>query len=753
MAHVVYVLKAKAQVQSTDKVKSFARSKAHAHGYNPWSSDADQQPGTIELSQTQSQTITPTTGPPDDVPGPSDHNSLRNAVSAPERRKASPDARRSSTIAKKSSSKTRVGLPVLAPRGSAHNERTVHFTTTDGRNNTQNVGEPPDNPKEAEKPGVMIRFRKTFFQILFHSWINVLLVFVPIGIAVEIAGLHPTIIFAMNCIALIPLAGMLSYATESVAHRLGDTIGALMNVTFGNAVELIVFIIALAKDEISIVQASIIGSILSNLLLILGMSFLLGGLRFREQIYNSTVTQMSACLLSISALSLLLPTAFHASFSNDDLADIATLRISRGTSVILMLVYVIYLLFQLRSHAYLYASIPQHIIDEESHPGILAHLGSSSSSSSSSSRRSSISSSSSSSSGGFARSIRDRLRRMSHPDPEGRNSARSSATSNPSHPSSPNEEERRGRPIFSEKPGSPSNGHPHGPEDDIAVFDADEILPHHVSKPGDGSSDPKIEDNKEPVVGETSELAKAKRSLRDMAPKLFSRPTLNPTPIAIAPGLVAEQQSRPVARRATSLPPRLTEQVSPEDMLPYMIPLNVSEDSLDKTKEKQIISRTSAILLLVGSTGLVAVCAEFMVSSIDAVISSTGVSEAFVGLILLPIVGNAAEHVTAVTVAAKNKMDLAIGVAVGSSIQIALFVTPLVVLLGWILDKDMGLYFNIFETVALFTSCFVVNFLVLDGRSNYLEGALLCASYIIIAVAAFFYPNDEQRSSIGAGPN
>jgi len=597
------------------------------------------------------------------------------------------------------------------------------------------------------------RFYATSRQILLHSWINVLLVFVPIGIAVHLAGLDPVIVFAMNCIALIPLAALLSYATESVAHRLGDTIGALMNVTFGNAVELIVFILALTKDQISIVQASIIGSVLSNLLLILGMSFLLGGLRFREQVYNSTVTQMSACLLSISALSLLLPTAFHASFSNAELADIATLRISRGTSIILLIVYIIYLLFQLRSHSYLYASIPQHVIDEESHPGILHGLGSSSSSSSSSSRRSSVSSSSSSSSGGFARSVRDRFRRMSHHDNEGKDSARSSAASQPSDPASPLDEqgERRGRPLFSEKSIPPMNGHPNDRADDIAVSDVDEI--QAVDGPPDA---PTNRLNKETSNDEHTEIAKAKRSIRAMAPRFFSRNGAHPpqTPMAMAPALVAEQQpTRPLARRATSLPPRLTETVTPRDMLPYIIPLNISEDSLDETKEKQIISRTSAVILLVGSTALVAICAEFLVSSIDAVIATTGVSEAFVGLILLPIVGNAAEHVTAVTVAAKNKMDLAIGVAVGSSIQIALFVTPLVVILGWILDKDMGLYFNIFETVALFTSCFVVNFLVLDGRSNYLEGALLCASYIIIAVAAFFYPNEEQRSPIGAGPN
>lgn len=151
------------------------------------------------------------------------------------------------------------------------------------------------------------RFAQHFKNAITHSWINVLLIFVPVGIVVKAVGLNATVVFAINAIAIIPLAGLLSHATESVASRLGDTLGALLNVSFGNAVELIIFIIALVKNEIRIVQASLLGSILANLLLILGMAFLFGGLRFREQVYNSTVTQMSACLLSLSVTSLLLP--------------------------------------------------------------------------------------------------------------------------------------------------------------------------------------------------------------------------------------------------------------------------------------------------------------------------------------------------------------------------------------------------------------------------------------------------------------
>lgn len=151
------------------------------------------------------------------------------------------------------------------------------------------------------------------------------------------------------------------------------------------------------------------------------------------------------------------------------------------------------------------------------------------------------------------------------------------------------------------------------------------------------------------------------------------------------------------------------------------------------TTDEPPMSQTASIVLLLCSTGLVALCAEFLVGSIEHLVESSPLSEAFIGLIILPIVGNAAEHVTAVTVAAKNKLDLALGVSLGSSIQIALFVTPVVVILGWILDKTMSLYFTLFEVASLFVSTFIVNFLVLDGRSNYLEGALLCACYIILA--------------------
>lgn len=159
-------------------------------------------------------------------------------------------------------------------------------------------------------------------------------------------------------------------------------------------------------------------------------------------------------------------------------------------------------------------------------------------------------------------------------------------------------------------------------------------------------------------------------------------------------------------------------------------------------QEPEILGPVAASVCLVIVTVLVAVCAEYLVDSIDAIVETAHISKTFIGLVLLPIVGNAAEHVTACVVAYKDKMDLAIGVAIGSSMQIALFVTPFLVVLGWIMGQPMTLHFQGFETVVFFLSVLVVNYLIQDGKSNYLEGCMCLGTYIIIAIAFYVYPDD-----------
>ncbi|KAK5137543.1 hypothetical protein LTR08_008523 [Meristemomyces frigidus] len=718
-----------------------------------------------------------------------------------------------------------------------------------------------------EKPNITtrmkagsIRFGMHTKNALFHSWINVLLIFVPIGIVVKAIGLNASLVFAMNAVAIVPLAGLLSFATESVASRMGDTLGALLNVSFGNAVELIIFIIALVKNEIRIVQASLLGSILANLLLILGMAFLFGGLRFREQIYNSTVTQMSACLLSLSVMSLLLPTAFHASFNDQSVAkaDVAVLKVSRGTSVILLLVYFLYLLFQLKSHAYMYESTPQNVIDEESHPGVLHDMMNSSSSSDDSSSSDNTDSDTSGSIMTTGKKIRKKMFRRRRRKSSASTNSTTPSTAIPSALSSPSMSTEREGSYWEAQPASKETqsagdlgAHREPPLGVIASGDEGDAEGHQVRHnnlprirdfgPGadnttGGQDDAKSPERKRfkrkhrkhhhkktrsqdrdaekeavarqeqtaavaengavvtgPKVGFADQIAtvsedqdgqdhpgKLPFNMRQFSSRVPYRPALpkmlsNTVFTTPAPPLDATRRpmqpirARSAAigiRRASSLPEMKREPSGPStpgpivsrtDPLPpfqHQAVRKVKSDGPEDVEEDEdedvYMSRTAAVILLLASTCLVAVCAEFMVDAIPAMIASTpSVSQAFIGLIILPIVGNAAEHVTAVTVATKNKMDLAIGVAVGSSIQIALFVTPVVILLGWCLGRDMSLYFNLFETVSLFVSVFVVNFLVLDGRSNYLEGSLLIAAYIIIALGAFFYPASEIQSAVG----
>ncbi|ETI28050.1 calcium/proton exchanger [Cladophialophora carrionii CBS 160.54] len=583
-------------------------------------------------------------------------------------------------------------------------------------------------PEKKEKPklSVLGRVLANVKVALFHSWVNVLLVFVPVGIAVHFAGLNDEVVFALNAVAIIPLAGLLTFATECVAHRLGPTLGALLNVSFGNAVELIIFIIALVKNQIRIVQASLIGSLLANLLLILGMAFLIGGLEYQEQIYDSTVTQMSACLLALAVLSLLIPTAFHASFSDLQKADTAVLKLSRGTSVILLIIYVLYLLFQLKSHAYLYQGTPQHIIDEEATPGILQRFDSSSSSSASSLG-------SSVSTGGSHRRVSKRIRaklgrrrQIKTEVEEEADNKGSSAQPGPAvadfqaettaEPEEINDHDRVTLQLPASSPKS-------------AVRPGNESRQGMPTTPADASS----KDRK---------LSMGPRGLSFRTPPVF-RSSTNPYPTGRASDYpqssLRHYSSAPHQQNQSAGAARITRPAS-------------TKSTQAEEEDAPPMSQTASIVLLLVSTGLVALCAEFLVGSIDSLVENSPLSEAFIGLIILPIVGNAAEHVTAVTVAAKNKLDLALGVSLGSSIQIALFVTPFVVILGWILDKNMSLYFSLFETGSLFVSTFIVNFLVLDGRSNYLEGALLCACYVIVAVGAYFFPDGQDQSSLTSGP-
>ncbi|EHA48361.1 vacuolar calcium ion transporter [Pyricularia oryzae 70-15] len=393
---------------------------------------------------------------------------------------------------------------------------------------------------------------------LLSSPVNILMVFVPVGIIAGVMHWSPAWVFTLNFLAIIPLAAILSFATEEISVKLGETLGGLINATFGNAVELIVSVIALKQGQIEVVQASMLGSILSNLLLVMGMCFLLGGWFNMyeegtdvgmEQAFASGTAQTTCSLLTLAAAAMIIPATLYGVLSerkdghgSDKERDDSILLLSRGTSIILLILYCMYLWFQLRTHKNLF-SVDTHESSE--------------------------------------------------------------------------------------------NG-------DIEAIDATE-------------------------------------------------------------------------------------------------PNAIKDEDED---EEEHMTWWAAGIVLVAVTVVISFSADYLVESIEPIVETGVLSRSFIGLILIPIVGNAAEHVTACVVAVRNKMDLAMGVAIGSSIQIALLVTPALVITAWVAldDTPMSLRFDTFQTVAFALSVLVVTYTVQDGKSNYLEGAMLLGLYIIIALAFYATP-------------
>ncbi len=351
-----------------------------------------------------------------------------------------------------------------------------------------------------------------------NTKLNWMLVFVPLAFYFEFKGSHgPAFIISM--LAIMPLAFLMGKATEEIALRTNESIGGLLNATFGNAVEMIIAGLAIysayqnpeiSETMIQIVQASLIGSILGNLLLVMGLSFVWGGIHYTTQKFSSEASQVNGSLLLLALVSMVIPEMYSSSTSGTAIEDL-----SHYTALLLLLLYFLQLLFQLKTHSQLYAAEAQH----------------------------------------------DELVEMSYRD---------------------------------------------------------------------------------------------------------------------------------------------------------------------------------SIILLLGSTLFVAFMAEILVGSISHAAEEYHLPTLFIGVILVPFFGNAAEHFTAITVAGKNKMDLSVGIAIGSSIQIALFVTPLMVLMGWALGVPMTLQFGSFETLVTFLAVLIANFIIQDGKTNWLEGAMLLITYGIIAIAFWF---------------
>lgn len=350
-----------------------------------------------------------------------------------------------------------------------------------------------------------------------------LLLFIPISIAAEYLHWGSLTVFITSALAIVPLAIWLSTATEEVAIVAGPSIGGLLNAVFGNATELIIALVALKEGLVDIVKASITGTIVSNLLLVMGLSMLLGGFRYREQEFQPVVARVNGSTMTLAVTAIVLP-ALVVATSGVNESEISKLSIA--AAVILAVVYVLTLVFSLKTHSYLYEVGLADLEEAEAKEG----------------------------------------------------------------------------------------GEPHQPN----------------------------------------------------------------------------------------------------------------------------LKLWLGVLLI--STIAVAFESEIFVGAVEEATAGLGLTPLFTGVILLPLVGGAAEYVTAVRVALKNNMDLSVSVAMGSSLLVALLVAPILVVVGQVIGQPMDLNFNLFEVVAVTIAVALANLISLDGRSNWLEGALLLATYAVLAAAFYFHP-------------
>ncbi|GHJ90039.1 hypothetical protein NliqN6_6441 [Naganishia liquefaciens] len=382
--------------------------------------------------------------------------------------------------------------------------------------------------------------------LLFGGWLNALLLSVPFALACNFVNWPQQIKFVISFISIIPLAKLLGDATEQLSMSLGQTLAGILNATFGNAVELIVGIVALQQDQLRLVQTSMLGSILSNLLLVLGCSFAAGGFVYSESQFRQTAAQTSASLMTLSCITLVIPAAYHSTYLRRDSKDGADSQLAQLLT----------------------------------------------------------------------------------------------GTENPEHAPNPKDDSLNG--LLKLSRGT-----------SIILL----VLKSHA--------------------------------------KLFE----------------AEEAAR-------------------------------GDGDDEEEEETEEMDTWSAGFWLAAITVVTAFCADVLVASIDETASKWHIPKPFIGmfqeralLILLPIVGNAAEHVTSVWMAMKGKMELTIGVSVGSSIQIAAGMIPILTLLAWPMGKPLTLYFADFETIALFASVILVSGLLNDGSSNYMEGVMLVALYLVIALS------------------
>ncbi|KZT29874.1 hypothetical protein NEOLEDRAFT_1174860 [Neolentinus lepideus HHB14362 ss-1] len=539
--------------------------------------------------------------------------------------------------------------------------------------------------------------------IILDSWLNLLLVLIPVSWILEftLEG-SSALIFIFCVLSMVPLVKLHDLATNELAIRIGGSRTGLLNASMSNIVELVFAISALRKCELRVVQSSLVGSILSKLLLVLGMCFFAGGTRFTEQGFDATATNLQSSLLIISVSAVLLPCAYHFTIAraSEEVFDEQKqdlLKMSHGVSIILLTIYGAYLLFQLYSHTHLYHD--KHSKTSTPHPYIAATL------------------------------------------------TKTSRSTEPLKPSV-----STGAPNIAEGASAPADRQSPNWTESTYQGSVRSRKSFTISRPGSPIGGSFSAEDSATIVGKDGTVAS-----RGAVPA----PEVDPTVKLVQSFYANDSRSREtivILNEKTEV--QMIERADPDgnggkqvEFLPTNHGESAKSEHPEHHEKHPQLSWLMTMALLTAVTvkallQMVSVNADQLVESMDGI--STHIDKTWVALILLPTVGSIAECVTAINTSVKDELTLSISVAVGSTVQTALFVIPFVVILGWILDKPLALLFDPFESVVLYISVHTMTSVVQDGKSNWLEGAILICLYAIIAVAFWFYPASDISNTLAA---
>ncbi|KAK0469654.1 Sodium/calcium exchanger protein-domain-containing protein [Desarmillaria tabescens] len=518
-------------------------------------------------------------------------------------------------------------------------------------------------------PGFWKKLFKGWRVIIFRSWLNLLLFLIPVAYALSVTMEEShSLVFGFCLLALVPLVQLHELSTAELVCRIGGSNTGLINASLSNIVELVVAIIALRKCELRVLQSTLVGSMLSKLLLVLGMCFFAGGLRFTEQGFDPTANQIHSSLLSISVGAVLLPAAYHFALGDDDpMPDSQKqniLRMSHGVSLVLMSLYTAYLLFQLWSHSHLYRDTHKKSI------------------------------------------------KLTTKVPSPASFFRKPRQKTESSPSLSACASKDNLPLecLNSYNNLPYHGTPYATQSEVTLTN---------TQPLDTQQGCSVR-----LVGAGVPMSRGPTT----DSRSFSGSTYHESP-------EMDQDSF-----------KEVDLKGDEDMNGAR-PVSPVSTTASGQREPQL-SIFMTLLLLSIVTVCVAFTADWLVEAMNGI--STTISKEWVALILLPAVSSLAECATAINVSYRDQLNLSISVAVGSTIQTALFVIPFMVTVAWIAGKPLALLFDPFESLVLYISVQTMTYVVSDGKSNWLEGIILIGLYIIIAVSFWYYPGSTLPSSLAA---